>query len=207
MCQKPLKAYEVREEFEDNCCIVFATNSATARRKGASELGIAWEEVEHCRRRPWADEYATVNGGVPPLVCIEHGWWFRCMNCDCHIDSDFEGEDEQGNCVTLAPVEEDDVIYCSQTCKDKRDNEKANRDLAFESFKRAVKELRPDLEFVNFQGGWPWITMTATFNFPGSKYGGSARDQNGDGEITWFIANGDLAAWDAYQASRKGEAA
>lgn len=207
MNTKPLKAYEVQEPQEGCSTIVFATNSATARREGAAELGIDWEDVDFCRRLPWADEYAGVKGGVPPLVCIEHGWWFRCMNCNCKIDCDLEGEDEQGNYVKLEPVEDGSAIYCSQSCKDKRDNEKANRNLAFEAFKKSVQEKRPDLEFYHFRGGWPFITMTAQFRFPNSKYGGSATDQDGNGNIQWFVANGDKAAWDEYEAKREGGAA
>lgn len=207
MNTKPLKAYEVHEDFNGYGCIVFATNSATARREGAAELGADWESIDYCRRLPWADEYAGVKGGVPPLVCIEHGWWFRCMHCNCKIDCDLEGEDEQGNYVKLEPVEDGSAIFCSQSCKDKRDNEKADRNLAFEAFKKSVQEKRPDLTFTEFTGGWPWITMTARFTFPCSKYGGSATDQHGDGNIQWFVANGDKAAWDEYEAKREGGAA
>lgn len=207
MNTKPLKAYEVREGFKGYSSIVFATNSATARRECAAELDTDWESIDYCRRLPWADEYAGVKGGVPPLVCIDHGWWFKCWHCYCHIDSDLEGEDEQGNYIKLEPVEEGSAIYCSQSCKDKRDNEKANRNLAFEAFKKSVQEKRPDLEFYHFRGGWPFITMTAQFRFPNSKYGGSATDQHGDGNIQWFVANGDKAAWDEYEAKREGGAA
>jgi hypothetical protein len=207
MNTKPLKAYEVREGFEGYSSIVFATNSATARREGAAELGIDWEDVDFCRRLPWADEYAGVKGGVPPLVCIEHGWSFRCMHCNCKIDCDLEGEDEQGNYIKLEPVEDGSAIFCSQSCKDELDNEKANRNLAFEAFKKSVQEKRPDLTFTEFTGGWPLITMEGRFTFTGSKYGGSARDQQGNGYIQWFIANGDKAAWDEYEAKREGGAA
>lgn len=203
MSTKPLKAYEVNEPEEGCSCIVFETNSAAARRNGAGELGIDWEDVSYCRRIPWADRYAGVKGGVPPLVCIANGWRFKCMHCNCTINSDLEGEDTEGNYIKLDPVEDGEALYCSKTCKDKQDNEKANRNLAFEAFKKSVQEQRPDLTFVDFQGAWPWITMTARFTFPDSKYVCSARDQDGNGNIEWFIANGDKAAWDAYEIKRK----
>jgi hypothetical protein len=46
MNTKPLKAYEVQERQEGYSTIVFATNSATARKEGAAELSIDWEDVE-----------------------------------------------------------------------------------------------------------------------------------------------------------------
>jgi len=55
---KPLIAYMVTEEYEGHSCIVFATNSATARREGGYELGIEWEEVASCKRASQFDEYA-----------------------------------------------------------------------------------------------------------------------------------------------------
>ncbi|MCS6205262.1 hypothetical protein [Shewanella baltica] len=207
MNTKPLKAYEVNEPQEGCSCIVFETNSAAARRNGAGELGIDWEDVSYCRRLPWADQYAGVKGGVPPLVCIANGWWFKCMHCSCTINSDFEGEDTEGNYIKLEPIEDGEAIYCSQSCKDKQENEEANRNLAFEAFKKSVQEQRPDLTFVDFQGAGPWITMTARFTFPGSKYRCEAREQNGSGAITWHISNGDMQAWEVYETKRSGEQA
>lgn len=62
-----LKAYQAREPYEGNCVVVFATNGAAARRKGASELEISFEDVESCNRMPSFDSYA-------PARC--HQW--RC---------------------------------------------------------------------------------------------------------------------------------
>ncbi|WP_204352839.1 hypothetical protein [Salinicola peritrichatus] len=77
-----LKAYHVQEDHEAHCCIVFATNSAAARRQGAGELGTEWEFVEFCRRAPWADQYAGRRGGVPDHALIDQGWRVPC-NCGC----------------------------------------------------------------------------------------------------------------------------
>ncbi len=140
MNTKPLKAYEVQERQEGYSTIVFATNSATARREGAAELSIDWEDVDFCRRLPWADEYAGVKGGVPPLVCIDHGWWFQCAKCGCRINSDFEGWDKDGNFFDIKPIEERSLIYCSQSCKDERDDEVKCRKSAFEESKSQFKK-------------------------------------------------------------------
>ena len=52
------KAYVVTEDCDGTCTIVFANSSAAARREGAAELGLTFEEVESCRRAPWADEFS-----------------------------------------------------------------------------------------------------------------------------------------------------
>lgn len=103
---KPLKAYEVREPDEGNCVIAFATNSATARREGAGELGVEWEEVESCQRAPWADAYAP--GPVPLHATLAAGWWHECGHCGCRFDS-------EGPCGS-EPVERGTSAYCSETC-------------------------------------------------------------------------------------------
>lgn len=51
---KPLLAYHVGEGSEGEQVIVFATSSAAGRRKGGNELDLMFEEVEFCRRAPWA---------------------------------------------------------------------------------------------------------------------------------------------------------
>ena len=43
--------------------------------------------------------------------------------------------------------------------------------------------------------------MTGEFTFDGAQYGGSVRDE-GDGNLKWFIAQGDKAAWDFYESGR-----
>jgi hypothetical protein len=110
-----LKAYEVRDNYEGHRVIRFATNNATARREGACELEIEWEDVESCRRAPQFDEYAP--GTVPPLTLIAHGWWFDCRGCgrrisdDSYLDDDGLDEDER------TPVEDEKHnVYCSAAC-------------------------------------------------------------------------------------------
>jgi hypothetical protein len=83
---KPLKAYEVRDPHEGNCVIVFATNSATARREGAGELDTDWEGVESCTRAPWADEYAP--GPAPLHATLAAGWQHECGHCGCRFYSE-----------------------------------------------------------------------------------------------------------------------
>lgn len=44
--------------------------------------------------------------------------------------------------------------------------------------------------------------MSAKFQFPSSQYGGSVSDHDGDGTLSWYVAQGDKAAWDFYQKVR-----
>lgn len=67
--------------------------------------------------------------------------------------------------------------------------------------------VRPDLQFKTFRGAYPYRTMTGEFTFDGAQYGGSVRDE-GDGNLKWFIAQGDMAAWgylEAERAAQQGE--
>lgn len=192
-------AWQVREDSEGYCCIVFHHHGLAARREGDGELGEEFGCVE-CTRAPQFDQYAEL-GKVPPMALLEAGWWFECSHC-WHQVMDDDGRDEDENTPLDKVVVVGQAVYCNQSCKDGHDKEKADRESAFQAFKESVKTKRPDLTFTDFQGGWPRITMVAEFTFPGAKYGGSARDQDGNGEITWHIARGDIKAWEAYEADR-----
>lgn len=108
-----IKAYEVRESGEGSCCIVYATNSATARRNGACELGTEWDGVESCRRAPWADPHAP--GPVPLAATLAAGWWHGCIHCGCTFDSSGrqDQDDQDDACI---PVHERGLNFCSPTC-------------------------------------------------------------------------------------------
>lgn len=128
MSNKPLKAYRVNVETHDAfSCIVFATNSASARRAGASELDSCWEDVESCRRAPGYDQYAP--GPVPNHVLIQDGWWFECTGCyrtvsdDSTVAADGTVIDE-GTYVVRAQQ-----VFCSQECLARHDaSERLNVD-------------------------------------------------------------------------------
>lgn len=100
---KPLKAYEVYDG-GDHWSIRFATNSATARREGASECGCEFNEVDHCRRKPELDQYAP--GPVPPGALIEMGWGYECTRQDCLNWARADGE----------YVVRGNAVYCCSTC-------------------------------------------------------------------------------------------
>lgn len=199
MTSKKRVAWQVRDDCEGHAVIVFHHHGMAARREGANELGSEFEYVE-CSRAKQYDEYAD-KGYVPPLVLINDGWWFECCHCGRRCEE--EGYDYD----TDEPIPVEDMIeagrqsvYCNQSCKDAREAEIKERNEKFEAFKEKILESRPDLDFTEWTGGWPWITMTGKFMFPGSKYGGSVRDD--EGELTWWIANGDKDAWDEYESAQ-----
>lgn len=111
-----LKAYVVREDDEGNCAVVFATNGATARRDGANELNLSFEEVESCRREPAFDQYAP--GPVPMHATLAAGWWHECGHCQCRFDEDGRTGYEDDECEDeFAPVQSAErTTYCSTTC-------------------------------------------------------------------------------------------
>lgn len=198
---KPLKAYSVGEDSEGGCVVVFASNSATARREGGNELNLEFCEVDFCRRAPWADRYAG-QPFIPAKAYHDNGWWVYCGHCENRVYED--AEDEDGN--PLALVYDGRHAYCSQDCKDGRDKEIADHNAKGEAFKALVQALRPDLTFTKWHTGWPYVTQHADFTFPGSQYGGSVRDRGVAGEVEWSVAQGDKAAWYFYESQRKSAA-
>jgi len=198
MPAKPLKAYHVGEDSDGKQVITFATNGATARREGGNELNLMFEEVTFCRRAPWADEYAAQRF-IPAKAYHDAGWWLYCGQCETQIYDD--AEDDEGKPLEI--VYDGARAYCCQGCKDAREGEIACLNARGEVFKDKLLTERPDLEFTKFEVGYPRITQTASFKFPGCQFGGSVRDQEGNGDITWYIAKCDWPAWDEYEAKRK----
>jgi hypothetical protein len=81
---KTMKAYVVREDHDGGSAIVFATNGATARRQGANELNMDFDEVDSCKREPDFDQFAP--GPVPLSATLSNGWWHSCTSCSCTFD-------------------------------------------------------------------------------------------------------------------------
>lgn len=186
-----LKAYSVSDG--EHGCIIFASNSATARRNGASELGCDWEDIESCRRASWADSYAQ-DRRVPPLVMIEHDWWFECSHCECHIDSDREAYDDDGEPRELDPVEDGNLVFCTPACRDAEHLERAQRKARKEAAKRTALDKFPGISVEWVDDGDP---ANLCFKFPGSTYTAHWKV----GEDTVSVSRCDQDAWIAYKAS------
>lgn len=188
--EKKQVAWTVTDESTPKACVVFHHHGLAARRLGAGELGEDFECLE-CRRSPEFDHFVE-SGKVPTQALLDAGWWFECHHCGSRV-IDEERDDY---------IVDGDSVFCNASCKSGHEKDISNRNNKFEQFKEKVQRLRPDLEFTNFQGGYPWVTNIASFTFPGAKYGGSARDQDGNGNITFHIANGDLEVWAEYEEAR-----
>lgn len=196
---KPLKAYEVYDG-GDNWTIVFATNSATARREGANECNCDWVDVDHCRRRPALDQFAP--GPVPPLALIEQGWHYECFHCGCRVDEDMDDVEADPHFDTWsvpAPVERGQFVYCSQSC--------AAIDAARRRGRKAAQAALIELVETKFPGALATHAhvygdrlepkeghCSATFTFPGGKYAATYRF----GDAVW-VAQCDQDAWAAYR--------
>ncbi|MBR8279755.1 hypothetical protein [Burkholderia vietnamiensis] len=188
MSEKPLKAYQVNVDADDvYSCVVFATNSATARREGASELGYEWDDVESCRRRPNFDEYAP--GPVPPRALIEDGWRFECHGCGTPV-SDNEYDDDGNEIDPGAYVVRKQQVFCCQECLARDDARKRMNVAAQNALIELVEAKFPGcaIQRVHVYGErlepsepGHGHKCVAYFTFPGSRY--SSTYVFGEGDI------------------------
>ncbi|MDF3837096.1 hypothetical protein P3W85_29695 [Cupriavidus basilensis] len=185
--QKPLKAYEVYDG-GDNWTIVFATNSASARREGAGEIGCEWGDVDHCRRKPELDQYAP--GPVPPLALIAAGWRYECGHCGCRVDEDMEDvePDPHFDASDVGAVAVGQMVYCSHSCTAMARAEKRSRKAAESALIELVetKFPRSTVTHVNVYGHRLTTDKgrcVACFTFPGGQH--QATYKFGEGNVAW----------------------
>jgi hypothetical protein len=98
------KAYTVCDD--ETGCIVFAARSVVARRRGANELDIDFDEVVSCKRSPHFDKYADT-GVVPVEVQIANGWQYECFYCSSPVDHFTEAPQYEGT----------KTVYCCDSCR------------------------------------------------------------------------------------------
>lgn len=201
MNTKPLKAYEVYDG-GDNWAIVFASNSATARREGAGECNCEWEEVDHCRRKPELDQFAP--GPVPPLALIDAGWWYECAHCSCRIDKEMYDvlEDPHFDSNGVQPVERGRLLYCSKSCAAIASAAKRGRKAAESALVELVETKFPGSAVISAnvygsrleaQDGY----CTAYFTFPGGQH--HATYKFGEGDDAWVCQVDEEAFRAAYR--------
>lgn len=195
MPAKTLKAYIVSNGDPECDSIQYATTNVAARRQGAAEIDDDFGSVS-CKRLHWADEFASKP--IPAKAYIDNGWRISCTNCGDYVSDESYRADEDGEDVPHDPVFRGEHVFCSPECQARHDASVAEQNAKFADFERRARAARPDLQFKEFRGAYPYITMTGKFTFDGAKYGGSVRD-DGDGALKWFIASGDQAIWDAYE--------
>ncbi|MBB4126273.1 hypothetical protein GGR77_001563 [Xanthomonas translucens] len=196
---RELRAYQV--DGYDQSVLVFESNGAAARRRGAGLMDCQFEEVDSCRRQPALDVYAP--GPVPPLVLIEHGWWFECGNCHRRIDDDMEQQDDED---AIEPYAVGEVVYCSRACYAQRAARWRQREAAVAAICELVQTHFPEahivrahicdctLEKAEPNGG---TLSSCDFQLPGLKYQVSYRFREG-----YFVPRGDLDAFNELYAHR-----
>lgn len=187
---KRLVAYSV-QGYEYGC-IVFASNSATARRNGASELGCDWEDIETCRRAPALDKYAAQRRVPWKVLVEEHGWSQECGYCQCHVYND--EPDRVWN-------DTGEQIYCDAECEARAEDLKRKYEqdrqreeqLKAEAVEAARQRFEGVTEFhAHMNGG----TVQVCFRFPGSQW--NATWTVGDELVR--VSQCDVEAWKAYRA-------
>jgi hypothetical protein len=187
----------------DHSVIVFAHHNVVARREGANELDCGFNEVDYCKRSPEFDAYAP--GPVPPLVAIEHGWWFECSCCGRKVDSDVcqSAEDDGEDPDFYGAVADGRAVYCSETCRQmafvERRARKAAEVALIEVFEAnftgaAILNVWANLDGFRLAGACRCSSgSTVTFKFPGGKaaanwsFGGEKCSLNRD-DIEAFCA-------------------
>lgn len=87
---------------DERSAVVFAADDLGARQIGARRLDACPEELCSCRRAPEFDSFAST-GKVPPLVLLQHDWWFECPYCGVTVT--ISDED-------LEPCSHGDRVFC-----------------------------------------------------------------------------------------------
>lgn len=191
--------YPLDEPVEDQrTAIVFEAARASARSKGAQELGVEVDDVD-AERAPAFDTFYSQKH-IPVKALLREGWRVDCVGCGSAIVSPYFDEDSTTDLSGV--VEDGGRVFCNRECKHNLDLSIARHNEKYEAFKQRVTRQRPDLTFTDFQGLWPQVTLIAKFSFPGAQFGGSVRDQLGNGDLVWSVAQSDLPTWEAYERAR-----
>ena len=188
---KPLKAYSVQGS--EYGCIVFATNSATARRNGAGELDCEWEDIETCRRAPALDKYSAQRR-VPWKVLVEdHGWTQECGYCGHRVYNDipervWSDEGEQLYCNIECQAHAEDLKRKHEQERQREEQLKAE---AIEAAHQRFEGITKFHAYLQNDG-----RVQVSFRFPGSQW--NANWLMGDELVS--VSQCDLEAWKAYRA-------
>jgi hypothetical protein len=213
---KPRRAYCVRDN-DSGSVIVFASSPAAARRQGANELDIDFETVNSCRRAAEFDAFAE-RGFVPCEELIAAGWRFECLGCSQQVNSDWEGEDADGEPIDFNPIYEDHGVWCTPECKaaDAQDRRirKSMELAAIEDFKRRVLRRFPCVELEGQQhafaaqrnGRYALEQVIVSFRWPGQKIAPASYRYDNCGSWTGYgppdphfeCCSGDREAFEAF---------
>jgi hypothetical protein len=198
----PLKAYSVTEDGEGYGAVVFATNGATARREGASELNTEWECIQSCVRAPEFDQYAP--GPVPPMTLIEHDWWFECSHCGTQVSKNM-GFDPRPHGKR--------GVFCGESCECAHHMQQRGREEAADALREVFVAKFPGAQITDIHicDGPKLVApedttrgrgrYVVTFTFPGSQYA----SQWDFGSETCLVPQIDVDAYKAWKSTQEAE--
>lgn len=184
------KAYTVTDG-GDYTTLVFAKSGIAARRIGAGELGLDFEDIESCRRTYWADQYADTMQ-VPIEAYINNGWWFECYQCCTGVSEEMYNYDKE---EPLIPVYEKDVVFCTPECKHHHEEEKRQIKADEDRARAVVEEKFPGCEMLHKD----YSKDRVIFTFPG----GERSVHWVIGEDTVMVSLCDQEKWKEYRKSVK----
>ena len=175
---------------DEACEIIYATSSAAARRMGAQEIGVDFEDVESCTRAPYLDAYAEAAGGPSPKMLIEeHNWRFECGHCFANVDQHEE----------LRVYDEYEAPYCCMTCLAAEQKKQADHTAAKEALTLVATTRWPgaDICWMNQDKGTVFLRIAGAT-------AGALWHQDTD-EVQCGAV--DAPVWEAYRLSLPSSAA
>jgi len=137
---KQSKAYQVQEPDEGTAAIVLAKSGAEARRVGANQLNIGFDDVDFCRRVGEFDKWA-VRGKVPAESLLTAGWWFTCHQTGERVSLE--------DCPDLY-ISDTDGVYVNFGAYEADLKEFANRAIKRLSAIRKTRRKFPFAEKINY---------------------------------------------------------
>ena len=222
-----LKCFVVHDGGEKSS-IQFSTHAVKARRMGANEMDISFDEVASCKRKPAWDEYAP--GPVPIHVVMADGWWWSCSHCERMISESGpdwqEVEEIQKDgyfCESVAPNPQiiewnGGRVFCGPDCAASEIRERrlkaitkpALEEWAISEVKRLYPEARDITARSEASGFDPWW-VDVSFKFPGGQYPAHYEwHKDANPNKAWGPRNGisialaDEGAWHRYRPVPEG---
>lgn len=188
---KTLKAYSVQGN--EYGCIRFASSNVVARREGASELEVEFNEIESCRRVPELDKYASKRRVPWKVLVEEHGWSQECGYCERRVYNDVP--DRVWN-------DTGEQLYCNAECRARAEELKRKyeqeRQLDEQRKAEAIEAARQRFQGITEFHAYPHNDgrIQVSFRFPGSQW--NANWFAGDELVS--VSQCDVEAWKAYRA-------
>ena len=178
-----MKAYMIWSD--ETTSVIFAAHPATARRRGAEELGIKFEEVSSCRRASEYDQYLATGLPTAKVLIERHNWGFECGFCYENVDQHTESP----------AYDECEHAYCSPEC------------LAKDHARTAADKAEKEALNAAALAAWPGVTVCW---LAPSRQEAALRCPGAAGIAMWKVGEGgvscqphDVAAWDAFKATIK----